>query len=457
MKRTIVKLLSLVAFTFAGVTTTTAQEVAERVIVGELSVTLDEAINMALSDNPTVKIAELEIERYDYVRKTTMGSLMPSLSASGTFNRTLVNQAMAPGMTIGGNQFNTITATANAALPLFVPAVYQTLKMNRIEAESAIESARATKIDLVAAVKLSFYNVMLAERTLQVLEASSQTAKQTVDETAMMFENGLTSEYDLLTAQVQYSNLQPTIMQTRTAIGVAKEVLKMYLSIPEDIKLNVVGDFERMQQQVLAESNALSRDLSNNTTLRSLVISKDLLKSQLKLQNTSRMPTLSAYAQVSYSGNNMDSFSLTGDSTPSTGYWWQYPASAGLSLSVPIFSGMSNTNTARQIKNQIKQLELQQDYTELSVSVNLSTAISNIYTAREKYLAEQQTVEQATKAYAISNTRYAAGAGTMLELNSARLAMTQAELNLSQATFDLLSAKSDYEKIVGFDIEVIEE
>ena len=58
-------------------------------------------------------------------------------------------------------------------------------------------------------------------------------------------------------------------------------------------------------------------------------------------------------------------------------------------------------------------------------------------------------VEQARKAYKISDTRYRAGAGTILELNSAQLSQTQAQLNFSQAIYDYLSAKAEYDRIVG--------
>ena len=70
-------------------------------------------------------------------------------------------------------------------------------------------------------------------------------------------------------------------------------------------------------------------------------------------------------------------------------------------------------------------------------------------------IREEQTrrlravVAQARKAYSISDTRYRAGAGTILELNSAQLAQTQAELNFSQAIFDYLTAKAEYDRIVG--------
>ena len=68
---------------------------------------------------------------------------------------------------------------------------------------------------------------------------------------------------------------------------------------------------------------------------------------------------------------------------------------------------------------------------------------------RAPMYAQELTVAQARKAYSISDTRYRAGAGTILELNSAQLAQTQAELNFSQAIFDYLTAKAEYDRIVG--------
>lgn len=421
-----------------------------------LSLELNEAIEIALSDNPTIKIAELEVERYDYVRKTTMGSLLPQFNVDGTFNRTLKNQSWAKGFEFGGDQYSTVTTNGNLTLPLYAPAIYRTLKMNASEAAAAVEAARSSRIDLIAAVKGSFYDILLAERSLAVLESSAETSKQTVDETEMMYNNGLSSEYDLLTAQVQYSNLQPMIIQARNSIGIAKMVFKMYLSLPEEVEIEVVGDLEALRERVLLLSETLPHNISENSSLKSLAISQDILSQQLRINNASRLPMLSAFGVITLTGNDMEPFSIDGSVvSSSSSYFWQTPAYAGLSVSIPIFNGFSTSARSRQIKNQISQLELQRIYTEDSVSVSLSSAISTIYTAREKLFAEMKTVTQATKAYDISNTRYMAGAGTILELNSARLALTQSELNLSQAIYDLLTAKSEYDKISG--VERIED
>ncbi|MFR9651164.1 MAG: TolC family protein [Rikenellaceae bacterium] len=413
-----------------------------------MELTLDSAIELALSDNPTVKIADLEVERYDYVRKTTMSALLPQLSVDGTLDRTLKNQALAEGFSLGENQYNTFAASGSLSMALYAPTVYRTLKMNQSEAEAAVEAARSTKIDLVAAVKSSYYAVLLAEQSLEVLLASSQTAKESVEETQVKYNNGISSEYDLLTAQVQYSNLQPTIMQTRSSIGIAKDLLKMYLSLPQSVEVELSGDIVALHRSMNIDVERLSRDLAGNSSLRSLTISQDILQHQLRINNASRLPVLAAYGQITYTGNNMGSFSLTGTSA-SDGYFWQSPASVGLTLSFPLFDGGGRVMRSRQIENQINQLELQRAYTEQSVSVSLSTAISDIYTAQEMVEAQRITVAQARKAYDITNTRYGAGAGTILELNTARLSMTQAELNLLQALYDLLVAQSEYDRIVG--------
>ena len=59
----------------------------------QLRLTLDDAIQMALSENPTIKVADLDVERYDYVKKETRGNLLPSLSASGEYTRAIENSA----------------------------------------------------------------------------------------------------------------------------------------------------------------------------------------------------------------------------------------------------------------------------------------------------------------------------------------------------------------------------
>ncbi len=410
---------------------------------------LKSAIEIALNDNPTIKIANLEIERQDYVRKETIGSHLPSLSASGSYTRSIVKQEMAKGLSFGAD--NTFAGSANLTLPLFAPSVYRTLQMNETQLKSAIETARSSKITLINEVKKGYYNILLAQQSLQVLYSSEKNLQETVDNTRRMYENELASEYDLLTAQVQLSNLQPTIIQTKNNIEIAKMLFRIYLNLPQSVDFILEGSLDDFSDTVV-DGGQLNEDISGNSDLKSMELQTELLRNQLRVINSQRIPTIAAFGSATVTGNDMDMSALGFpgiDATSDSKYWWQHPISAGIQVSIPIFSGSQINSRVKQTRNSIAQLQLQRDYLEENVRMQVKSAINDIITAHETMLANEKTVSQAQKAYDISLTRYNAGAGTILELNSAEVALTQARLNYSQAIYNYLSAQADYEKIIG--------
>lgn len=422
----------------------------------QMRLTLDEAVELALSENPTIKIADLEVRRYDYVRREAWGNWIPQISVGGTYTRSIVKQEMAKGLSFGAD--NTLTATGDATWAFFAPQIFRTLKLNRTQMEAAVETARGSRITLVADVKKAFFNILLAEQSLDVLRQSEANIRRTVEDTELRYRNGLASEYDLLTAQVQLSGLKPQILQTENSIKVAKLQLKMYLSIPENVEIEAAGALDDQRDRVLTGAEGLSADLTNNSDLRSLDFQRELLRRQLRVSNAGRWPTVAAFFNATYTGNDLDMSRLgnfTGggsqEAAPGSGskFWWQHPVSAGLRVSIPLFSGLTKMYQSRQLKNQIAQLDMQRDYTEQQLDVQMRSAINDLLTARETMYAQELTVQQAAKAYDIADTRYRAGAGTILELNTSQVNMVQAQLSYSQAIYDYLTAKAEYDRIAG--------
>ena len=465
------KYLCLICLGLMSLGTAMAQNVGGKT----LTLTLDEAISLALSDNPTVKVANLEIERYDYVRKQTLSSLYPQVDASLQYSLALRRQEMTEGFSFGGK--NTFNTAASVSLPLYVPAVYKQLQLNRTQMESAVESARATRIDMVAAVRSAYYNVLLAEQSLVVLEEAVSTTESVVANTKKMYENGLASEYDKLTAEVQLSNLLPQVLQAENAVSITKLQLKMYLSLPADVDIEIKGTLDSFRDKVLL-SEDYSRDINENTTLRTLDIQAEMLKHQEQLIKASRLPVVAAFGQVSYIGQErvdlsglMGGFGGGGNTNgggqsdivaqtraaaaSQSKFWWQCPISVGAQVSIPIFAGFKTVNQLREVRNQISQLNAQRSYAEEGIRLQVEQAINTLITARETMLANERTVEQAQKAYKITEARHEAGVGTILELNSSQLSLTQAQLSYSQSIYDYLSAYASYEKILGIEIEIM--
>ena len=446
------KIVCLICCAIATFGVAQAQVTTSPASTETIQLSLDSAIEIALSDNPTIKVANLEIERYDYVRKQTVASLYPQIDATGQYSLALRRQEMTEGFSFGGK--NTINVAGSISLPLFAPSVYRQMKMNRTQMESAVESARANRIELVASIRSAYYNVLLAEQSLEVLKEAIETTQQVVNNTRNLYENGLAAEYDYITAQVQLSNLKPQVLQAENAIEITKLQLKMYLSIPENIDVEVEGSLDSFREMVLLGEN-YSMDISQNTSLRTLDIQRELLEHQEKLIQTTRMPMLAAFGQISYIGQErVDLSGLMGGGTRAAAgeqskLWWQYPISVGAQLSIPIFAGFKKTNQLREVRNQMQQLDIQRDYAEQGIRLQVEQSVNTLLSARETMLSNELTVEQAQRAYDISLARYNAGAGTILELNSSQLSLTQAQLSYSQSIYDYLSAYAQYEKALG--------
>lgn len=420
----------------------------------KLELTLNKALDIALSDNPTITVANLEVERYDYVRKQALSSLYPQIDASAQYALALRRQEMAQGLSFGGK--NTFNVAGNVSLPLFVPSVYRQLKMTRTQMEMAVESARSTRIDLIAAVSASYYGILLAEQSLAVLEEAAVTTDRVVKNTEDMYKNGLAAEYDYITARVQRSNLDPQILQLKNSVEIAKLQLKMYLSIPESVDIEVVGSLDDFKNMAMLGAD-YEINLENNSTIKNLDLQLELLDHQEKMIQTTRMPTLAAFGQISLIGQERSDLGgllggMGGATTEEQSkFWWQYPISVGAQLNIPIFAGLKKTNQLREVRNQREQLRLQRDYAEEGVRLQVQQSINTLLTARSMMLANAETVLQAEKAYNISVTRYDAGAGTILEVNSAQLSLTQAQLSYSQSIYDYLAAYTEYEKALGKD------
>lgn len=125
---------------------------------------------------------------------------------------------------------------------------------------------------------------------------------------------------------MQLSNLKPTILQTENSIKLAKLMLKMYLSIPEDVEIEVVGELDALRDDVLAGTDGLTTDVTDNSDLRSLELQEEVLRRSLKAANAGRMPTLAAFGSASYTGNDMEPFNFGGAAaTDDSRYFWIHP------------------------------------------------------------------------------------------------------------------------------------
>ena len=413
---------------------------------GQLVLSLDDCIRIALNENPTIKVAEMEIERVDYSKKETLGQLLPEVNFSGQYTRNLALQTIymdaGDGQTraIKMGRDNTYNTGFSASIPLVVPQLWKTLKLSDNQILQNMEKARASRIDLVNQVKNAYYSLLLANDSKRVIEENHETAKLNADIFAKKFELGTASEYDMLRANVAVTNLEPSILEAENSINQLKLQLKLLMGM--DARLNItpsqtLDDFKgNMYEHALVDTS-----LVNNTAMKSLDLQTDYLQKALEVQKASWWPTLTGSANLMWSSMS--------NGSPFKNFMWSKSSSVGLTLAIPLFQGGRRYYRQKQAEIAVREMKWQRENLERSLHVQVQNELNSISKSLKQIESNEGGVRQAAKANEIMQQSFKIGSGTFIQLRDTEDALMSARLAYYQAIYNFLIAESNLEHVLG--------
>ena len=406
-----------------------------------LRLTLDQALEIALSESNTVKIADMTVEKSGYAEKGSYSALYPNISANGSYQRTLKKQVMV--MDMGGQAMeikvgrdNSINATATASMPIVNAQLWESLKQSGMDVELAVEQARSSKIALVKQVKQAFYAVLLAQKSHEVVANVYENAQKNYEKTLQRFNVGKASEVEHLRAQVTMMNAEPNVSSAENAVMLATWQLKAVMGIDLDTNIEVVGNLNDYTAQMLTPYVS-EEDLSNNSSLLQLGIQGRMLESTIRMQKKQYLPTLAASINYNYSAMGDEELR------------WFPSSTAAVSLSIPIFDGFQKHYSIKQSKINKNMLDLQREDTERNLRIGIRNYNDQMALCIKNYQAAEATVEIAQKSYDISEKMYEVGKATLVELNDAQLALQQAQLTQAQAVYNFMVTKASLDELIG--------
>lgn len=410
-----------------------------------LKVTLQEAVRIALSENPTIKVAGQEIKLKKEARREAYSGLFPEANLVGSYSRAIKKQSFAmEGKVIEVGTDNTYSGGLSVSLPVFAPALYKSISLTKTDVDLAVEKARSSRLDMVNQVTKAFYQLLLAQDSYEVLLKSYKQSEDNYNVVKAKYEQGSVSEYDKISAEVQMRSLKPTVVSARNGVNLATLQLKVLMGMEAEVNVAVDGNLKDYEMSMFTRQ-AMPRpnNLINNSTLKQLELNALQLKQNLKLQYTNFMPTLSANFQYMYTSMN-DNFKFKE-------YDWRPYSTLGLNLTIPLFKG-SNFTKLKQTRIQMKQLEENRINTERQLTMQATSYLDNMAASSEQVVSNKEAVFQAEKGRTIAEKRYEVGKGTILELNSSEVALTEAKLTYNQSIYDYLVAKADLDLVMGEEV-----
>ena len=462
---------------------------------GPAVISLEQALEIALSESPTVKIADMEVERAEFARKGSYAALFPQISASASYQRTIKKQVMYMGggdddeeggggmsgmlsgivdpimyhlqklyagtgvpyveyvpptttesSSDGGievGRWNTYNAGISAAMPLINAQLWKSLAISGASVDLAVEKARSSRLEMVNQVKQAYFAVLLAKEAHNVYESVYRNAVQNLELTTKKYNASKASELDLARAKTTVANAVPDMFNSENAIFLSLWQLKAVMGIDLDTEIDVKDSLLEYAGGMSADLMDGEYSLEGNSSLRQLAIQADQLANTVKMQRYGYLPTLSL--AFSYSLNAM-----TNDFKFEQYKWTPY-SYVGLSLNIPIFTGGQRHNEIRQTKVQAAELAIQRENAERQLRISIRQCLSTMETAVKSHESALDALESANKAYDIAAKSYEVGRSTLTDLDASRLALTQAQLAASQAVYNYLVAKASLESTIGAD------
>ncbi|MBQ5844535.1 MAG: TolC family protein [Alistipes sp.] len=436
------RLILMFGFAAASLTLVAQQQQSEK-----LMLSLEQALEIALSENPTIKVADQEIEIKRYAKQGTYASLYPQIDATASYQRVIKKQTMS--MDFGGQtqtikvgSDNSFNGGVTFGMPVVNAQLWQSLKISALDVELAVEKARSSRLDMVEQVTKAYYGTLLAKESYRLFQSVYDNAVENNEIVKKKFEVGSVSEYDLITSNVSVQNALPNVIEAEYSVTLALWQLKALLGIDLEKEIDVTGSLMDYVYALDMGYDISKLSLENNTTLKQLEMQEEMLERALKITKLANVPSLSVNAAYLYTALGNDGKFFRKEA-------WNPYAYAGVQLNIPIFAGNKRRAATREARLNLSNLQLQRENAERQLRVGIVQYLNNMQSSVKKYYASAATVSQAQRGYDIAVKRYDVGRGTLVDIDNSQVALTQAELSRNQSIYNFLTAKVSLDKVLG--------
>jgi outer membrane protein TolC len=411
-----------------------------------MDLTLDQAIQLALANNPAHQASQQEVRQYRYRLMQAFGFLPEAtLTGAKILDQKLMTIEIPPFVPGGEPTRATLRFQLDYSFsfqitqPVFTGGkIFWNYKNAEIDLRLAKEREKDSRADTVLNVRKAFYNIQILQELLKAHQEALALAEGNHANVRSRYDLGMASQYDLLRAELAMRAARPDVLRVDNLLQTARLGLNLMLGLPAEQEVRLQGElgYKAVQPELAA---LLHGSLQNRSELKQLHMEKQKVDNLLKITWAQYVPNFSLLASYSYQS---DLFKLRKDN-------WQDYYSISLGVSWPVFTGLKRSAQVGEMRvlRRIMDLNVRQlsDATRLEVE-------SQYRTVRQEYeniLMGEKNVESAREGARIAELSYQEGMITILELNSSYNELTRAKVNHLQALYNYNIAIAELEKLTG--------
>lgn len=432
--------LLYLSFLFAGTTPLEAQlgEQREGGQEGEiLTVTLSEAVELAVQNHPAVVQARGDVRVAQAERREAVGNWLPSVSGSSGWS-TNSSERFDPTTqrTVSGSS-TAYSAGLNASLLVFDG--FRRSAQGRA-AGASFASAEASLVNqrfqVILETKQAFFNALAADELVRVAQTRIQRAEQQLKITTDKLAAGSAIRSDTLRAFVELGNARLQLINAETQRATASADLARLVGY--DGALRAVADSATAFPADLDTAAVRQEALANSPAIDEAEAQAGAADAQVTVSRAQYFPSVTASYSQNFSGQEVTSLSNS----------W----SARVGLSWPLFNGFTReTGVARSAAAQ-DAAHARVDDTRRLVNAQMTQYFANLESARTRSEIAQASRIAAEEDLRVQQERYRLGAATIVEVLTSQESLDQAEVDIVQSRLDYLIAEAQIEALIGREI-----
>ncbi len=405
---------------------------------GPLKISMDRAVRIALKNNLTLRAKKQELFMAEQDVLKARSSLYPTIKGQATYTRLSEEQktTMLSGLRLSptGNPrmpfmiapefseikttyFNNYGLSLSVSQPIFTwGALRGAYRLSQKKLKSVNLEVRSTSLEIEEKVRESYINLLLARRSLDLLQQIESELKENLKSTRERYQAGYASDFELLRAKVQLRSIEPQIIQVKGQIKVAEDAFRNLLGLPDTVEFELTDSLyhESINQSL---DSLIQEAYRSHVSIRLMEENIRLLEESIKLQRKRNLPTIF----YSWNYKYQRPFGMQDE--------WHGMWTFTLGASWNLFDGGANKADVARLNYQLKSLKISLK----SVKNGIKLAVKNYYTSllslEESLKSQESNLDLAKRAYEMAKKQYDEGYATSLDVLNAEIQYAQARLN----------------------------
>ena len=439
---------------------------------------LEQCVQYALENSVTVKNAQLDQEIANERVKETVGIGLPQITGSSSliYNQKLSRffsqysgpgggifdfssvPGIQPGDVVAAQNFFQLKSSGDASVSvnqiLFNGSYLVGLQAAKSYKDLSLKTSGQSRETLVSQVTKAYYLAVINNERITLFDANIARVDSLLRNTKALNTNGFAEQIDVDRVQVTYNNLITEREKFINLQEVAQELLKFQMNYPMDQTLAITGNIADFTAPVLSDIEP-NVDFNNRWDYQLLQANKKLLELDLKNKHAGGVPSLSAFAKfgMATQSNTVGGLFSTGSDIKDQGgvgpdKWYDY-SNYGISLNVPIFTGLQRNHQVQQAKLTLLKTENSTRQLESAINLEAKQTRLTLDNAIKTLASQKANMELASNVARVTKIKYEQGVGSSLEVIDAESSLRETQINYYNAMYDAMIAKVDIDKAYG--------